>query len=100
VDIDRLCVANVRPAGIIGSPSETDRPISTIHSAPASFKSPFPAPFLIPSTALRDVADEDGDGSATFRKVSVQEKSSPEKNAVSVNVGKTLIFEVDRLIAI
>jgi hypothetical protein len=99
MDIDRLCIVNVRPAGVTGIPSEIDRPISTIHSAPESFKSPFPVPFFTPSTALRDVADEDGDGSATFRKVSVQEKSSPEKNAVSVKVGNTLIFEVDRLIA-
>ena len=95
-----MCVANVRRVGPIGTPSEADRPISTIHSAPLSFKSPLPAPFCTPSTALSDVADEDGDGSATFRNVSVHEKSSPEKNAVSVKVGNTLIFEVDRLIAI
>jgi hypothetical protein len=42
---------------------------------------------------VSEVDDDEGDGSATFLKVRVQENSSPEKKAVSGKEGNTLMFD-------
>ena len=76
-------------------PSEADRPVSTIHSTPASFELTSLLPFLDSSIRVSEVDEDEGDGSATFLKVRVQENSSPEKKAVSGNEGNTLMFDMD-----
>jgi len=96
VDMDRPCgdVLFTRDAPAV-PPSEADRPLSTIHSAAVKFELKSLLPFLVSSTRVSEVDDDEGDGSATFLNVRVHENSSPEKNAVSVNEGNTLMFDMD-----
>ena len=84
---------------MVPTPSEADRPASAIHSTPANLLLLFPSALFTSSPALSEVSDEVGEGSATFLKVKVQMKSSPEKNAVSGNEGKTFMLDGRPVIA-
>lgn len=99
-NIVRSCEEGRLPAAAMAEtgtpPSEADLPLSTIHSPPTLERTSLLA-LLTPASSGEGGGKADArvaaDGSVTFLKVSVQANSSPEKNAVSGNDGKTRIVE-------